>query len=78
VKTEKEEFPLPLSPVEINAPVADVVEEFFRWLPWEDVTAPFQGALDEWPQRLTEGLQVARREWHALVTWQQWRRAKRM
>lgn len=68
---------LPMDPIAIAAPVTDVLDAWWEWLPWVDVTAPFAGALEEWPARLTQGLAIARREWHSIGVWQQWRHLKR-
>jgi len=46
--------------------VRDVLEAWWRWLPWEDVAPPFTGAVEEWPARCADGLAVCRREWAAI------------
>lgn len=52
--------------------VADILEAWRVMLAWPDA-APFSGGvLDAWPQRLTEGLGEARREWAAVLEYQRW------
>lgn len=62
-----------------HAAVGDVLEVWWRWLPWEDVAPPFPGAVEEWPARLAAGLATCRREWAAVQAHHQhlWREEQR-
>lgn len=62
-----------ISPRDFDAKVGDVLAAWWEWAPWVETAPPFPGAVFEWPARVADGLAVARSEWRAIQSWQQWR-----
>lgn len=53
--------------------VADVLHAWWQLQAWPGMPPFSGGVLDAWPQRLSDGLSEARREWAAILEFRHWR-----
>lgn len=60
------------------AAVGDILDAWWVMLSWPEAPPFSGGVLDSWPQRLSEGLAEARREWAAVLDFQRWQYRKKL